>query len=215
MKMNIRIGIAEDNPSLIRSILDKISLFDKVEVIWVATNGKEVIEKVTNNQPEIILMDINMPEMNGIEATKHVKDQYPNILVIMLTVFDESEKIFQSILAGATGYLLKDEKPAKLKQAIDEALDGGAPMSPVIAMKSLQLIRTVKTEAKSTIEFGLTSREMEILEQIAQGKNYQEIANALIISPKTVRKHIENTYKKLQVHNKVAAVQMALKHGII
>lgn len=213
--MNIRIGIAEDNPSLIRSILEKISLFDDVEVAWVATNGKEVIDKVTNNQPEIILMDINMPEMNGIEATKHVKDQFPNILVIMLTVFDESEKIFQSILAGATGYLLKDEKPAKLKQAIDEALDGGAPMSPVIAMKSLQLIRTVKTEAKSSIEFGLTSREMEILEHISQGKNYQEIASVLFISPKTVRKHIENTYKKLQVHNKVEAVQMALKHGII
>lgn len=211
----ISIGIAEDNPSLIRSILEKLSLFDQVDVLWVATSGGEVIEKVTNVQPDLILMDINMPEMDGIQATKKVKDHYPNVCIVMLTVFDESQKIFNSIVAGASGYLLKDEKPKKLIQAIEEAVEGGAPMSPVIAAKSLQLIRTVKTESTSTVDFGLSNREMEILEQIAQGKNYQEIATALFISPKTVRKHIENIYRKLQVHNKVEAVQLALKHGII
>ncbi|MCH2197761.1 MAG: response regulator transcription factor [Flavobacteriales bacterium] len=213
--MKIQVAVAEDNPNLIRSVLEKLQLFDQVEVMWVANNGVEVIQKVTNQQPDVILMDINMPEMNGVEATRKVKDQFPNIKVIMLTVFDETDKIFNSILAGASGYLLKDEKPGKLIQAIEEAIEGGAPMSPVIAAKSLQLIRSGKQEPIESVDFGLTNREMEILEEISKGKNYQQIADKLFISPKTVRKHIENIYRKLQVHNKVEAIQLAMKHGII
>ncbi|MBI1268430.1 MAG: response regulator [Cryomorphaceae bacterium] len=213
--MKIKLAIAEDNPNLIRSVLEKISLFDEVEVLWVACNGLEVLEKITNKQPDVILMDINMPEMNGVEATKKLKSQYPQVKVIMLTVFDENEKIFNSILAGASGYLLKDEKPARLLTALLEAMDGGAPMSPIIAQKSLQLIRSIGSDPQPSIDFGLSQREMEILEKISEGSNYQEIAEKLFIAPKTVRKHIENIYKKLQVHNKVEAIQLAMKHGII
>lgn len=213
--MKIKLAIAEDNPNLIRSVLEKISLFDEVEVLWVACNGLEVLEKITNQQPDVILMDINMPEMNGVEATKKLKSQYPHVKVIMLTVFDENEKIFNSILAGASGYLLKDEKPARLLAALLEAMDGGAPMSPIIAQKSLQLIRSIGSDPKPSIDFGLSQREMEILEKISEGSNYQEIAEQLFIAPKTVRKHIENIYRKLQVHNKVEAIQLAMKHGII
>lgn len=213
--MKIKLGIAEDNPNLIRSVLEKITLFNEVEVLWVACNGLEVLEKITNQQPDVILMDINMPEMNGVEATKKLKNHYPNVKVIMLTVFDENEKIFSSILAGASGYLLKDEKPARLLAALHEAIDGGAPMSPIIAQKSLQLIRSIGNEPQPSIDFGLSQREMEILEKISEGSNYQEIAEKLFIAPKTVRKHIENIYRKLQVHNKVEAIQLAMKHGII
>jgi DNA-binding NarL/FixJ family response regulator len=133
----------------------------------------------------------------------------------MLTVFDESDKIFDSILAGANGYLLKDEKPTKLYEAIEEALDDGAPMSPAIANKALRLIRGGTKEVLKPVEFGLTAREVEILDYIAAGKNYTVIADALFISPKTVRKHIENIYKKLQVHNKVEAIQLAQRHGML
>lgn len=213
--MKTRLAVAEDNPNLIRSILEKLGLFENIEVVWVANDGKEVLEKMINHQPEVILMDINMPRMDGVEATRKLKEQYPGTIVIMLTVFDENDKIFNSIVAGANGYLLKDEKPAKLIQAIEEALEGGAPMSPVIASKALKLIRSVHDVPKSEVDFGLTNRETEILELIAEGRSYQEIANQLFISPKTVRKHIENIYKKLQVHNKVEAVQLALKHGLL
>lgn len=211
----IRLAVAEDNPNLVKSVLEKISMFEGVEVCWVANDGKEVLEKITNEQPDVILMDINMPRMNGVDATRRVKEEYPSVVVIMLTVFDENDKIFQSILAGANGYLLKDEKPAKLLQAIEEGIEGGAPMSPAIAAKSLQLIRGVAVQPTNEVDFGLTPREMEILEQIAEGKSYQEIAKRLFISPKTVRKHIENIYRKLQVHNKMEAVQLALKHRLI
>ncbi|MFM1932805.1 MAG: hypothetical protein RL226_2108 [Bacteroidota bacterium] len=213
--MKITLGIAEDNPNLIRSVLEKMSLFDEVEVLWVASNGLEVLEKITNVRPDIVLMDINMPEMNGVDATRRLKEHYPQVRVIMLTVFDENDKIFSSILAGATGYLLKDEKPERLHAAMIEAMEGGAPMSPIIAHKALSLIRSIGKEPSSNIDFGLSQREMEILEQIAQGANYQEIAESLFISPNTVRKHIENIYRKLQVHNKVEAIQLAMKHGII
>ena len=213
----IKLGIVEDKPELIRSVMEKVGLFDKVDVIWVAENGEQAIEEVRKSNPDVILMDINMPVMNGIEATAFISEHYPSVKVVMLTVFDESDKIFDSILAGASGYLLKDEKPARLLMAIEEALEGGAPMSPAIASKALRLIRSELNDRQSgkKVDFGLSVREMEILEGIGRGESYQTIAEKLDISPGTVRKHIENIYRKLQVHNKVEAVQLALRHGMI
>lgn len=213
----IKLGIAEDKPELIRSILDKISLFDGVEVIWVAENGERAIEEVKQRKPDLVLMDINMPVMNGIDATAVISEHYPSVKVVMLTVFDESDKIFDSILAGACGYLLKDEKPARLQQAIEEAIEGGAPMSPAIASKALRLIRSELSDRHSgkRVDFGLSGREIEILEGIGRGESYQTMAKKLDISPGTVRKHIENIYRKLQVHNKVEAVQLAIRYGMI
>ena len=213
----IKLGIVEDKPELIRSVMEKVGLFDKVDVVWVAENGEQAIEEVRKCSPDVVLMDINMPVMNGIEATAFISEHYPSVKVVMLTVFDESDKIFDSILAGASGYLLKDEKPARLLLAIEEALEGGAPMSPAIASKALRLIRSELNDRQSgkKVDFGLSAREMEILEGIGRGESYQTISEKLDISPGTVRKHIENIYRKLQVHNKVEAVQLALRHGMI
>ncbi len=136
----------------------------------------------------LLLMDLNMPVMDGIEATRRISQAFPGIRVIVLTVFEETEKIFESILAGATGYLLKDAKPGQIAGALEEAMEGGAPMSPVIAMKSLELI--------------------------AKGETYQQMADKIFVSPKTVRKHIENIYRKMQVHNKVQAIRLGHKHKL-
>lgn len=217
--MKIKIAIAEDNPNLARSVRENISSFEGVELLFMAENGKDLLQKLATALPDIILMDINMPVMDGIEATKKVKHHFPTVKVVMLTVFDEEEKIFQSVLAGATGYLLKDEKPAKILAALEEAMEGGAPMSPTIALKSLQFIRShhiepVKDEKKAK-EYDLSPREVEILEKISDGQNYQQIADVLFISPKTVRKHIENIYSKLQVHNKMEAVKVAKSNRLI
>ncbi|OFY67294.1 MAG: DNA-binding response regulator [Bacteroidetes bacterium RIFCSPLOWO2_02_FULL_36_8] len=212
--MKIKVAIAEDNLNLARSVRENISSFESAEVLFIAENGKELLQKITTCVPDIILMDINMPEMDGIEATKAVKHHFPDVKIIMLTIFDEEEKIFQSILAGATGYLLKDDKPSKIISALEEAMNGGAPMSPVIASKALQMIRGKRTETPGN-NFNLTKRELEILELIAVGNNYQKIAGTLFISPRTVRKHIENIYTKLQVHNKVEAIQIATKNKLL
>lgn len=214
--MPIKIGIAEDNANLRRSLTNNLGLFEEVELLFIGANGIEVLKLLEEHQPDLILMDINMPGMNGIEATKEVKAKYPEVKVMMLTVFDEDDKIFQSILAGASGYMLKDEKPSKLMEAIEECMDGGAPMSPVIAAKALQLLRGKHAQqAKRAEDYGLTKRELEILQKTSDGLTNNQIAEQLFISPKTVRKHIENIYQKLQVHNRVEAVNVAVRDKLI
>jgi DNA-binding NarL/FixJ family response regulator len=213
--MKIKIAIAEDNPALAKSVKENIASFDHVELLFIAPNGKELLQKIPGNIPDVILMDINMPVMNGIEATQKVKHHFPGIKIIMLTVFDEEEKIFESIIAGASGYLLKDEKPTKIMEAVQDAMDGGAPMSSAIATKALQMIRGQKTEiVPEKNDFNLSKREIEIMELISKGDNYSQIAEKLFISPNTVRKHIENIYSKLHVHNKVEAIQVATRNKL-
>jgi DNA-binding NarL/FixJ family response regulator len=211
----IKIAVAEDNPKLARSIRETLSVFDHVELLFIASNGQDMIHQLSAKMPDLILMDINMPVLDGIEATKKIRHLFPQVKIVMLTIFDETEKIFDAILAGATGYLLKDEKPEKILSAIEEAMEGGAPMSASIAAKSLQLIRGKNAEAAVKKEFNLSARELEILELISKGENYNQIAEKLFISPKTVRKHIENIYTKLQVHNKVEAIQVATKNKLL
>lgn len=213
----IRIAFAEDNPFIEKSLIEKLSFFEELKLKYSASNGAEIVGKVTaDTNIDIILMDIQMPEMNGIDATRLIKQKHPQIKIVMLTVFDDDENIFNSIQAGADGYLLKDTDPQTLFNSIKEVLDGGASMTPSIALKALNLLRNpLKESSESKEDISLTKRETEILGQISNGLNYIEIAENLIISPATVRKHIENIYKKLQVHNKVEAVQKGIKNNLI
>ncbi|WP_417589355.1 response regulator [Owenweeksia hongkongensis] len=216
--MAIRILIAEDNSRLARTLIDKLNLFeDQLSVRGWESHGKALLKHLeVDAHVDLILMDIQMPVLDGIETTRIVKQKYPQIKVIMSTVFDEENYILEAIMAGANGYLLKDERPDKLMDAINEVMDGGAPMSSSVARKALNLIRYgAKEEAVVEVDFKLTKRETEILEQLATGLNYNQIAENLFISPGTVRKHIENIYQKLQVHNKVEAVQLAIKNRLI
>lgn len=212
----IKIAIAEDNNFLAQSIEEKLSFFDDLKYKFRGINGAEMIGKLAlDHNIDIILMDIQMPEMDGITATEIVKNKYPHIKIIMLTVFDDEDNIFRSIQAGADGYLLKDENAANIHKSILEILDGGAPMSPSIALKALKLLRNPIENSDPTKDYQLTKRETEILEQLSKGLNYNEISENLNISSGTVRKHVENTYRKLQVHNKMEAVALAKKERII
>lgn len=217
--MKKRLVLVDDNHSLIHVISEKLSFFDDFNLKYTASNGKELIEKlVTDSQIDLILMDIEMPVMNGIEATREVKKLYPQIKVVMLTVFDNDENIFHSIQAGADGYLLKEIGPQGLHDGIIETLEGGAAMTPSIALKTLKLLRN-PIDLSSTIqekeEINLSGREIEVLEQLSKGLSYTVIADNLILSPSTIRKHIENIYKKLQVHNKLEAIQKAERNKLI
>lgn len=212
----IRIAIAEDISRIAQTLKEKLELSNDLKVQFIATNGKELIKELNHNHNvDVILMDINMPEMDGIEATKQVIQRWPHIKVIMSTVFDDEENIFKAILAGASGYLMKDERPEKVHRAVYETLEDGAPMSPAIAKKALSILRSGVTPPTETENFELTKREIEILEHLSKGLSYGQIADNLFISNGTVRKHIENIYRKLQVHNKVEAVQKATQHKII
>jgi DNA-binding NarL/FixJ family response regulator len=216
--MNLKIAIAEDNSFLAKAVIEKLSFFNDLDFKFKGINGAELIGKLeANHNIDVILMDIQMPEMDGIIATEIVKSKYPHIKIIMLTVFDDDENIFKAIKAGANGYLLKEIDAENLHKCILEVMNGGAPMTPSIALKTLNLLRNpIIIDTSDEFEkIKLTSRETEILEHLSKGLNYNEIADNLIISPSTVRKHIENIYKKLQVHNKMEAVLMAQKHKLI
>lgn len=217
--MKLKICIAEDNYFLVKSIKEKLSFFDDISVKFHANNGAELIGKLEENQNiDVILMDIQMPVMDGIKATELVKNRYPQIKIIMLTVVDDDECIFKSIQAGANGYLLKEIDAEQLYKSIIEVTEGGAPMTPSVALKTLNLLRNPNIsfdDNEKAEEIKLTKRETEILIQLSKGLNYNDISENLFISPSTVRKHIENIYKKLQVHSKMEAVMMAQKRNLI
>ncbi len=213
----IRIGLVEDVPSLRKSLMDTLALFHEFELAFIAVNGRDALEKTIKEMPhlDLLLMDIHMPEMDGIAATRLIKNQFQDLRILILTVFDDHDTIFEAILAGANGYLLKDESPEMLYQSIVSAHEGGAPMSAPIAIKALDIIRGNKSNSQQKqqdLQATLSKREMEILQLTAQGKTYAEIAETLFIAAKTVRKHIENIYGKLQVHNKTEAI---VKSGIL
>ncbi len=214
----IKIAIVDDNSFLIKSTQEKLSFFDDFDMKFMAFDGENCIEKLEKNHNiDLILMDIEMPIMNGIEATLFIKQKYPQIKIIMLTVFDNDENIFNAIKAGADGYLLKEVNPKDLHQGILETISGGATMTPSIAMKTLKLFRNpvvFETNIKKE-EFNLTTRETEVLEQLSKGLKYGDIAQNLFLSPGTIRKHVENIYSKLQVHNKLEAIQKAKNANLI
>ena len=216
--MKIKIAIVDDNSFLITSVNEKLSFFEDLDFKFSALNGSDLLVKLeSSHNIDLILMDIEMPVLNGIEATEIVKQKYPHIKIIMLTVFDNDENIFNAIKAGADGYLLKDVNAKDLHDGIVETLNGGAAMNPSIAMKTLKLLRNpLNIENESDKEdIKLTPREVEVLEQLSKGLSYNLIAENLILSTGTVRKHIENIYKKLQVHNKLEAVQKAKRNNLI
>ncbi|WP_283635948.1 response regulator transcription factor [Aquaticitalea lipolytica] len=216
--MNIKIAIVDDNSFLIHTVKEKLSFFEDLSFKFSAINGSDLLTQLENNSNlDLILMDIEMPVLNGIETTEIVKQKYPHIKIIMLTVFDNDENIFNAIKAGADGYLLKEINAKDLHDGILDTLNGGAAMNPSIALKTLKLLRNPITiqnkEDKEDIQ--LTAREIDVLEQLSKGLNYNKIAENLILSSGTVRKHIENIYRKLQVHNKLEAVQKAKRNKLI
>lgn len=205
-----RIAIAEDNAASLQLIEKKLSVFETFQVAIVASNGDDLLNKMKDQPVDLVLMDIEMPVMDGIVATRLVKERYPATRVLMLTVFDDDDRIFQSILAGSSGYLLKEEPIEVLTKAIQDICNGGAAMSPGIALKTINYIRqTVAVPAGSDTSL-LSQRETEILVELKNGLGYKQIATRLYISEGTVRKHIENIYRKLQVNNKMSAVRVGL-----
>lgn len=215
---NLKIAIVDDNTFLIKAIMEKLSFFENISVKHTSLNGSELLTKLEENHClDIILLDIEMPVLNGIETTQIVKQKYPHIKIIMLTAFDNDEYIFSAIKAGADGYLMKETDPKELYDGLQNTMNGGAAMTPSIALKTLKLLRNpveIENLGKKE-EIMLSKREVEILEQLSKGLSYTLIAKNLFISPSTVRKHIENSYKKLQVHNKLEAVQKAKNWNII
>ena len=218
--MSYKLALVDDKPHILSSLGRELADSGLVEVIFTANNGSNFLEQLNelseNQYPQVVLMDIDMPVMNGIEAVRNSSSLYPGIQYIMLTVFDDDDKLFDALKAGADGYLLKEERTDAILRAIEEVIEKkGAPMSPRIARKTLNLL--LNEPAKSTSDngiskTGLSEREIEILKNMVAGLDYRQIGEKLFISPNTVRNHITKIYDKLHISSKTQAVNLAIKN---
>jgi DNA-binding NarL/FixJ family response regulator len=202
----IKVAVFEDNQlrrDLLKMLLDDT---DGFACTGVFNDCRDILKHIVNAMPDVILMDINMPHVNGIEGLKLVRKQFPKIKILMQTIFDDDDKILDCIINGADGYLLKKAPPLKIIEAIQEVMEGGAPMTPAVARKVLQLVNN-KNKKAIVKDVTLTSREEEILYLLMQGHSYKMIAEEANIAFATVNTHITHIYQKLQVKNAVEAVK--------
>lgn len=209
--MNKAVLLYDDNSDLRESISNLIKTSEEFYLLAAFENSIQVENDVKELRPDVILMDIEMPGMSGIEAVKKIRKFNSKVPVIMLTVFDDNKNVFDAICAGASGYLLKKNISEKLIIAIDEVLDGGAPMSPNVAKMVIQSMHATK----GTDQYNLTAREREILGSLSRGNSYKMIAAELFISPETVRTHLKRIYEKLQVRSQTEAVSKAINERLI
>jgi len=226
MNKSLRIGLVDDKAVNRLSITDKIKQFEDLHFCFTAVNGNDCLEQLKGlpleKTPQVIFMDLEMPEMDGVQTISIARTLYPAIYFIVLTVFDDDDKIFEAIKAGAHGYLLKDESAITLHNAITNVLEnGGAPMSAAIARKALDLLSKaqLQTETKAAephlLDSLVTEREKEILLHTINGLDAKRIAAILDISVLTIRKHIANIYQKLHVNSKAQIISMAHKNNWI
>lgn len=206
-----RIAIYEDNNALRESLKMIIDFTPGYSCVGAYPNGNNLLEDISSTKPEVILMDIDMPGISGIQAVELLKKHYPEVMVVMQTIFDDNDNIFKAICAGADGYLLKNTPPARLISGIEEVLDGGAPMSASVARKVLESQRSNAGKSDSL----LSEREKELLKLLVEGHSYKIVADKLFISVGTVQTHIKNIYSKLQVNSKAGAVAKALRDKLV
>ena len=211
---DIRVCIFEDNTQLRESLFNLVDASEGFVCVGAYANCEDVINKISPVRPDVILMDIEMPVVSGIDAVLTVKAKFPEVKILMETIFEEDEKIFRSICNGAEGYILKNTPPEEILNSIKEIYEGGAPMSPAIAVKVLRMFKQ-NLSSGGDDSFQLTSREKEILKCLVDGMSYKMIGDACFISTATVHGHIKNIYEKLHVHSKSEAVAKAIKRKIV
>jgi NarL family two-component system response regulator LiaR len=208
----IRVFVTDDHSIIRKGIKAAMELFPDIEIVGEAANGKEALEKIKHNIPDVVLMDLIMPEMNGIETIEKLVSKYPNIRILVLTTFSGEELVFPAIKAGALGYHLKDSETEDLAKAIRQVAKGESSLHPAIARKVLQEI-SQPAETPRTPD-PLTLREIEVLKLVAQGRENHEIAELLVISEATVRTHVSNIMSKLHLASRTQAALYALKEGL-
>lgn len=211
--MQVKILLYDDNEALRMSVTAMIADEPDFELTAAISNAETVETDVKELMPDVVLMDIDMPQVNGVEAVRRIRRLYPALPVIMLTVFDDNENIFNAICAGASGYILKRYASVEIPTAIRNVLSGGAPMTGSVARKVLQMIPVARNREQEKTD--LSERETEILQLLVQGFSYKMIAAEIKVSLDTVRFHIKKIYDKLHVHSATEAVSKAIKDGLV
>tara|TARA_R110000868_G_scaffold306734_4_gene568171 strand:+ start:39788 stop:40456 length:669 start_codon:yes stop_codon:yes gene_type:complete len=221
MNNPLRICIVEDHDIFRKRLSELLNFYPELNLVFSSDSAESFFSKLERFEadeiPEVVLMDIELPGISGIEATFQLKQNHPEVEVIMFTVFEDDERIFESINVGASGYLLKDTSIDTVVDSIKEIKNGGSAISPTIAKKVLEMVKNPmqrQQEIKEEVPFDLSPAELKILEQVVEGKTNNQIAEAVFLSPWTVKTHIKNIYKKMHVNSRAAAVRLALMRNI-
>lgn len=209
----IKTAIIEDQDDIREGLASLIGFTPGFKCTGSYQSMEEALDRIKMNVPDVVLSDIGLPGMDGIQGIKILKEKYPNILILMITVYDDDERIFDALCAGANGYLLKRTPPMRLLESLREAVDGGSPMSPEVASKVIRLFREFRPP--EAVDYDLTPHEMRLLKLLVDGHNYNTAAKELKNSVNTVKFYIKRIYEKLQVHSKSEAVAKALKERLL
>jgi len=209
----IKVAIIEDQRDIREGLAMMIKFTDGYHCTGGFRSMEEALEKISFDLPDIVMVDIGMPGMSGIEGIRLLKERYPAMLLLMLTVYDDDEMIFDALCAGASGYLLKKTPPARLIESLKEAMSGGAPMSPEVARRVIKLFREIRPPERA--DYKLTPHETRLLKLLVEGHNYKTAAAEVGVSVTTVAFHMRNIYEKLQVHSKSEAVAKALRNRLV
>ncbi|TKH42738.1 MULTISPECIES: response regulator transcription factor [Bacillus] len=215
--MKIKVLLVDDHTVVLKGLAFFLSTQEDLELVGEANNGKEALVKVGETNPDVILMDLYMPEMDGVEATAYIKKEYPNVKVIVLTSFSDQAHVLPALRAGASGYILKDVEPDQLVEAIRSAYKGNIQLHPDIANALLsQTLPVEEKEEEPSIQVDvLTTRENEVLQLLAKGMSNKEIASVLVITEKTVKAHVSSILSKLNLSDRTQAALYAVKNGIV
>jgi DNA-binding NarL/FixJ family response regulator len=213
----IRVLLVEDQPKIMKSQLKVLRASPELDVVATAVTAEDALEEIPRTAPEVVLLDLGLPRMDGIAATREIKKRWPALEVLIFTIFDEEDKVLEAVKAGASGYLLKGTPGPKIVEAIKEVKGGGSVIQPNLARRLLKFFRApgAQTEPAEDGRPALTERETEILQLISKGLSNSEAAGALGLSRATVRTHLEHIYQKLDVTNRVEAVAEGIRKGII
>jgi len=210
--MTLRIAIVEDHREIREGLAQLINATPGYRCTGIYASMEEALEKLPKNLPDLLLSDIGLPGMDGISGVRILKERHPELLILMLTVYDDNERIFDALCAGASGYLLKKTPWVKVVELLKEAVDGGSPMSPEVARRVIDLFREIKPPKEA--EYDLTPHEVRLLRMLVEGHSYKTAAAELHVSVNTIKFHLRHIYDKLQVHTKSEAVAKALRHGL-
>lgn len=213
MSIPIKVAIVEDQKQTREGLGTLIDVTPGFITVGLWASMEEALGRIERNPPDVVLADIRLPGMSGIEGVRRLKARYPCLQILMLSVYNDNESVFEAICAGASGYLLKDTPPSRLLQALEEARDGGAPMSPEIARKVVTMFQRIAPPRSEDHE--LSPRELQVLQLLADGHSYKTAARTLDLSVDTLRFHVRNIYEKLHVHSKSEAVLKAFRTGLI
>jgi DNA-binding NarL/FixJ family response regulator len=214
---HVRLFVVEDQPALLRNLVKALGLYPELELVGTSQDGEQAVGAIVACRPQLVLLDLELPGIDGIEVTRRVKARAPEVEILILTSFDDEQKVYEAISAGASGYLVKRVGPEKIRSAVHEVLAGGTVLEPLIARRFWNYFNAVRAdpEAPKQNPWGLSEQEFEVLRFVAKGLSNAEVGQVMSIERRTVRTHLSHIYRKMNVNTHVEAVVLALKAGMV